>query len=172
MRKIIPILAIAGLLFSGVALAKVDRVSGGYGPWNVMGTYKWLVLGTYEHDMVITTQNPDGTFSGTGGYPAGHSPYNLPGETTETITGHVVGNQITFTTTYAGWPYSVTVSGTIAPDGTMSGTDPWEWHTTSGVAIHTLMYKNHGQYVRSQTDRKEAAHSRIGMPIKSKGHTK
>jgi len=103
-----------------------------YTPTSVKGTWKWLVLGTYEHDMVITTQNPDGTFSGTGGYPAG-GPY----QTTETITGQVTGNNITFTTTYSG-PYnpgySVTVSGTITSDGSMSGISPWEWHTTAGHA--------------------------------------
>lgn len=106
--------------------------------WNVTGTYQWLVLGTYAHDMVITIQNPDGTFSGTGGYPAGSSPYTADGQTPETITGQVEGNTITFTTIYAG-PYnpgySVTVSGTIAADGSMSGTSPWEWHTTSGNAV-------------------------------------
>lgn len=99
---------------------------------NVVGTYTWLVLGTYAHDLFITTQNPDGTFTGTGGYPAG-GPY----QTTENVTGQVVGTTITFTVTYLG-PYSpgysVTVSGTIAPDGSMSGTLPWEWHTTSGAA--------------------------------------
>ena len=108
-----------------------------YTPFNIKGTYKWLVLGTYEHDMIIDTQNPDGTFSGTGGYPAGSSPYTLSGQTSETITGQVMGNQIdiTFTTTYLG-PYnpgySATVSGIIASDGSMSGTSPWEWHTTFG----------------------------------------
>jgi len=108
-----------------------------YVPLDVTGTYTWLVLGTYEHDLVIDTQNPDGTFSGTGGYPAGNAPYNLAGQTSETITGQVIGNQITFTTTYVG-PYnpgySATVSGTIAADASMSGNSPWEWHTTSGAA--------------------------------------
>jgi len=107
--------------------------------WDVTGTYRWLVLSTYDHDLVITTQNPDGTFSGTGGYPAGSSPYTDPGQTSETITGQVIENQITFTTTYAGWPYSVTVLGTIAHDGSMSGTSPWEWHTTSGAATSTMI---------------------------------
>jgi len=106
--------------------------------WNVTGTYQWLVLDTYAHDMVITSQNPDGTFSGTGGYPAGSSPYTALGQTPETITGQVTGNTITFTTTYAG-PYnpgySVTVSGISADDGSMSGTSPFEWHTTSGKAV-------------------------------------
>lgn len=108
-----------------------------YTPTNVKDTYTWLVLGTYEHDLVIDVQNPDGSFSGYGGYPAGAYPYDQPGETTETITGQVTGNQITFTTTYAG-PYNpgytATAVGTIASDGSMSGTNPWEWHTTSGAA--------------------------------------
>ncbi len=109
--------------------------------WNVVGTYKWLVLDTYEHDMVITNQNSDGTFSGIGGYPARGFPYGGADQTTETITGKVIGNQITFTTTYAG-PYNpgytATVSGTIAPDGLMSGTSPWEWHTTAGAATKSI----------------------------------
>jgi len=108
-----------------------------YTPTDVKGTYTWLVKDTYSHDLVIDTQNPDGTFLGTGGYPSGHSPYTESGETSEIITGHFTGNQITFTTKYSG-PYnpnySATVSGTIAADGTMSGNLPWEWHTTSGNA--------------------------------------
>lgn len=102
-------------------------------PINVVGTWKWLVLETYEHDLVITHENPDGTFVGTGGYPAGASTY----DTSENITGQVVGNTISLTTTYNG-PYNpgytVTVTGTINPDGTMSGNSPWEWHTTAGHA--------------------------------------
>jgi len=106
--------------------------------WDVSGTYTWLVLGTYSHDMTIV-MNPDGSFAGTGGYPAGADPYL----TSETITnGQVTGDTITFTTTYNG-PYnpgySVTLTGTIAPDGTMSGTSPWEWHTTSGVAKEVVV---------------------------------
>jgi hypothetical protein len=108
-----------------------------YTPQSVVGTYKWLVLGTYEHDLIITAQNTDGSFTATGGYPAGSSPYNLPGETPEVITGgQVTGNQITFTTTYTG-PYapgySAIVSGIIAGDGSMSGNSPVEWHTTVGT---------------------------------------
>ncbi|MDP2708544.1 MAG: hypothetical protein Q8O93_00615 [bacterium] len=111
-------------------------LSNGYekhSPLNLVGSYRWLILGTYEHDLIITEQNPDGTFTGTGGYPAGASTYL----TTETITGQITGNQISFTATYLG-PYNpgytASVSGTIAPDGTMSGSSPWEWHTTSGQA--------------------------------------
>lgn len=107
--------------------------------WNVVGTWKWLVLGTYEHDLVITSQNADGTFTGYGGFPAGFPPYTDAGQTPETITnGQVIGDQITFTTTYIG-PYnpgySVTVTGTINPDGKITGTSPWEWHSTFGQAV-------------------------------------
>ncbi|MEK7585236.1 MAG: ice-binding family protein [Patescibacteria group bacterium] len=106
--------------------------------WNAEGSYQWLVADTYAHDLTITTQNPDGTFTGVGGYPAGSAPYTADGQTAEVITGQVVGNTITFTTTYAG-PlnpgYSVEVSGVIATDGSMSGLLPLEWHTLSGNAV-------------------------------------
>jgi len=45
-----------------------------YTPPSVEGLWIWTVLGTYVHDITITTQNPDGSFSGTGGWPSG-SPY-------------------------------------------------------------------------------------------------
>lgn len=107
--------------------------------WNVVGTWKWLVLGTYEHDLVITSQDSEGNFTANGGYPAGSFPYTSPGQTPELITnGKVIGNQITFTTTYAG-PYnpgySATVTGTINSDGTIIGTSPVEWHSTLGTAV-------------------------------------
>ena len=114
---------------------------------DIRGTYKWLVTGRIlQHDMIITTQNSDGTFSGTGGYPAGCYPYTLPGETAETITGQIMGDQInvTFTTTYSG-PlnpgYVLTFSGTVGPDGSMSGknmSNTWEWTTTEGHAKYVV----------------------------------
>jgi len=107
--------------------------------WNVVGSWKWLVLGIYEHDLIIEIQSPDGTFAAYGGYPADNNPYTSPGQTPELITnGKVIDNQITFTTTYLG-PYnpgySVTVTGTINPDGTITGTGPWAWHSTFGKAV-------------------------------------
>ncbi len=105
--------------------------------WNAVGTYQWMASGIYSHDLVITSQNTDGTFVGTGGYPAGSMPYTATGQTPETITGQVTGDNITLTTTYTGpynSGYSATLVGTIAADGTMSGTAPFEWHTTSGKA--------------------------------------
>jgi len=134
------------LSYIGSGAWLTNHMSGSYdnenNKWNVVGTWKWLVLGKYEHDLVITSQNPDGTFTATGGYPAGSYPYTSSGQTPEVITnGKVEGDQITFTTTYSG-PYnpgySVTVIGTINPDGTITGISPWEWHSTLGTAVKNI----------------------------------
>lgn len=106
--------------------------------WDVTGTYVWDVLnGAYLHDFTITTQNLDGTFVGTAGYPAGGAPYIDPNETTETVTGQVVGNTITFTVIYQG-PYApnstFTMTGTIDSNGHISGTNPWNWQLTGDTA--------------------------------------
>ncbi len=173
MRKIIPILAIFGLLFSGVALAKVDRISDD--SLNVTGDWvlTFVYSGSWNHDIHIAIQNPDGTFSGTGGYPAG-GPYSI----TETITGMIDGNNITIHSSYDSSAYTYDAVGVIATDGSMSGTlttnegQVGPWSAPAGTITHeTETYKNHGQYVKSQEDKQEAAHSRIGMPEQSKGHT-
>ncbi|MFA6588258.1 MAG: hypothetical protein WCT08_04255 [Patescibacteria group bacterium] len=130
MKKIISGIATGAILF----LFCLPIPSSAYSPnWDVTGTYEWVVLGSYHHDVTITNQLSDGTFTGTAGYPAGSAPYNLPGQTTETITGYVDGNNISLTTTYAG-PYNpgytVTVSGTIDGTGHISGNVPWAWYMT------------------------------------------
>ena len=105
-----------------------------YTPKSVLGTWKWTVLGTYVHDITIDSQNSDGTFSGTGGWPTGSNPY----QTSEIITGQIVGNNVTFTTTYLGpynLGYTVTVTGTINPDGSISGSSPWSWYTSAGTVV-------------------------------------
>ncbi len=93
--------------------------------WNLVGTHEWVVLNTYHHDITITSQDVNGNFIGTGSYPAGE-----PSQTTETITGNITGNTISFTTLYAG-PYNPgyteTATGTIASDGSISGSNPWTW---------------------------------------------
>ena len=133
--------------------------------------------GNYDHVMSVINQNPDGSFSGTGAYPAGGSYTH-----TWTVTGEVNGDNISFHIVYlTGNPgYEAWVNGTIASDRTMSGTwyatgqpGPYEWRSISGAATReTITYKNHGQYVRSQENKQEAAQSRIGMPVQSKGHEK
>ena len=85
--------------------------------WSIVGDYTWNYAG-YIHDLFITLQNPDGTFSGTGGYPADALVY----ETGEIITGTISGSTITLTTVYTGplrIPYTLTVNGIIDSDGTV-----------------------------------------------------
>lgn len=178
MKKIIfsGILLVSLLIFVIPVSAKVDRVSDGYGSWNVTGD--WILTfvygGNWDHDIHITTQNSDGTFNGTGGYPAG-GPYLI----TETITGIMSGNNITIHSVYDGSTYSYDAVGTIETDGSMSGTlttnagqiGPWSAPIGSATR-EVITYKNHGQYVKSQENKEEAAQSRIGMPIQSMGHIK
>ena len=121
-------------------------LANGYTPyvftgWNVVGTWVLrLILGAnWDHDIIINIQS-NGTFSGTGGWPAG-GPYII----TETVTGtiDVMSGAVKIHSLYnTGYTYDAI--GTIAPDGTMSGT--WgnvgqgyghPWHSTSGNAIKT-----------------------------------
>jgi hypothetical protein len=143
-------------MFSGIVAADTNSSNSSGTPnsmWDVRGSYTWLLTGTaaegtWSHDLAITGEYADGTFTGYGGLPAGNSPYVNKGETSETITGQVVGDQITIITTYSG-PYNpgytATFSGTIAPDGTMSGNSPWEWHTTSGAAQQSTSWAHQKQ---------------------------
>ena len=95
--------------------------------WNVEGDWVIRVYygATYDHDFTFTAVQTGGTFEGTGGYPASGPPYVY----TETVTGTVTGNTIDFVSTYntGYWWHAV---GTIAPDGTMSGT----WTSSTGQA--------------------------------------
>ena len=109
-----------------------------YTPRSIKGSWVWAVLGTYFHDVTITQQNSDGTFSGTAGYPTLGYPWTSPNETTETITGTIVGNTFSMTTVYNG-PYNpgytVTAVGTIQSNGSIIGTSPWAWSAPAGTII-------------------------------------
>ncbi len=95
----------------------------------------------YSHDMFLTQDSSD-NLSGNGGYPAG-GPFSYAW----TIdSGTVVGNTINISMHYTlGAVCTMTMTGTIAPSGTMSGT--WadncggprtgDWTTTSGLASLT-----------------------------------
>jgi hypothetical protein len=101
-------------------------------------------LGTgYPHDMTLT-QAADGTLTGNGGNPVGANVY-----TWVLTSGTVSGDMIHFTANYTATPDAVTpqttmhVVGTIASDGTMSGTwsDNYQggvrsgsWTSTTGTA--------------------------------------
>jgi hypothetical protein len=111
-----------------------NHMTGTYdGDWNVVGDWvlEFDYLGRlYIHDMTIT----DNTFTGTGGYPTG-APYT----TTWTVTGVVDGDSVDMTINYDNSSYFVHAVGTIATDGTMSGT--WSnnsqsgtWTSTDGIA--------------------------------------
>ncbi len=64
----------------------------------------------YNHDMFITTQNMDGTFSGTGGYPAGES-YSIEWTVEGTLRNGNVDMMISYPSGY--WAHDV---GTISAD--------------------------------------------------------
>jgi hypothetical protein len=108
--------------------------------WN-LASDEWVLtfdyMGTdYVHDMTVTDQT-DGTFTGTGGYPSGGTLYAI----TWDVTGEVEGNNVSFRIDYdSPSTYYVEAVGTIAADGTMSGS--WDsnvgqsgtWESTDGIA--------------------------------------
>jgi len=85
----------------------------------------------------------------------------------------------------AAHPYKIIVSNTApTTPSTPAGKDQCKkggWKTFTDPSFKNqgqcVSYvngraNNHGQYVKSQENKKEAAQSRIGMPAQSKGHTK
>ncbi len=108
------------LAFSGTKLAEAAAPN-----WNASGSYviNMEYLGTqYPHDMSLT-QDGSGNLTGNGGSPAGANTY-----TWVITSGSVSGDSISFTANYTATADAVTpqtvlnVTGTIAPDGTISGT--------------------------------------------------
>ena len=103
--------------------------------WDITGDWvlEFDYLGTlYIHDMTVT----DNAFTGTGGYPASGPPYSI----TWTVAGTINGNNIEMTINYDSSSYYVDVVGTIASDGTMSGTwgnlgQSGTWCSSSGNAV-------------------------------------
>lgn len=122
-------------------------LSNGYEPyvytgWNIVGTWvlRLILGGNWDHDITINVQS-DGTFSGIGGWPAG-GPYSI----TEVVTGNidVMSGDVTFHSDYNSSGYWYDAMGTIASNGTMSGT--WgndsqgyghSWLSISGNAVET-----------------------------------
>ena len=134
------------VLASVAVLAFVLPVAAANYSWDTSGEY--VIAMEYQgsdndHDVTLM-QDASGNLTGNGGSPAGNNTYLW------TITdGTVTGNSIEFTADYtatadAVYPQTtLTVEGTIANDGTMSGTwsDNYEgdhrsgtWMTTSGDA--------------------------------------
>ena len=117
---------------------------GDYPEWYLTGD--WVLAfeygNLYIHDMTVTDQTA-GTFSGTGVWQ--DNPLY-----TWTVVGSVIGDGVSFTIDYdptnPNPDYQVSVSGTIASDGTMSGS--WSsnmgqsglWESTEGNAWKVPMY--------------------------------
>jgi hypothetical protein len=80
----------------------------------------FVLGGTYNHDVFLT--NTGGALTGNGGYPVG-GPYSY---TWDIISGAVAGNTIDFDAVYTSANEALGtlmhVTGTIQPDGTVSGT--------------------------------------------------
>lgn len=125
-------------------------LSNGYTPyvdtgWSIVGD--WVIrlhygAGIYDHDIFINVQS-DGTFSGTGGYPASMDyPYSYPYNETVIGTINVMTGAVTIHSVYQNG-YAYDAAGTIAPDGTMSGTwhgtgqPTYSWESISGHAVKT-----------------------------------
>jgi hypothetical protein len=113
--------------------------------WSVVGT--WVLRlhyggSTFDHDVVIDVQE-NGEFTGTGGYPASaEPPYSYPYNETVSGTINVMTGEITLHSDYQNTYYYDAI-GTIASDGTMSGTwhgvnqPTYTWESISGQAVKT-----------------------------------
>ncbi len=125
--------------------------------WNVNGSYTFNFMLTgdptvYTHDATISNENAAGNYNISGGYPAG-GPYQFAWAGTGHLSGNTVTNSIDYS---AGAPGThMDMTGTVAPDGTMSGT--WSdnynggnrtgtWSTASGAATQVFGCKGDGKF--------------------------
>lgn len=122
----------------------------------------------YAHTLNTVSQDVNGDLTGTG-------TYDVNTGYTWDLVGNIDGDNIIFTITYTGIAAGTVYNsgGVIAADGSIDGTvdNNCQYFSMSSDAA-TRFEGNHGQYVKSQDDKKGAAQSRIGMPVQSKGHTR
>ena len=111
--------------------------------WNIAGNWVISVYygDTYDHDYTVSVVTCCEDYEATGGYPATGPPYSI----VEDARFWVVGDTVEFHSYYGAYDdptvYNWYGIGTIASDGTMSGT--WEssagqvglWESTSGQAV-------------------------------------
>jgi hypothetical protein len=127
---------------------------------------QWTNVWTHTYNVTLNPCDP-GSFSGTGTLTGTlNGPY--PG--TETITGHLDGNTISFTATRSidNVEYSLSnapLDGSTVTLATSTPQVPWplEFKVSNKMGDFSN-YRNHGEYV-SQGGTADAAHSCIGMPI-------
>ena len=128
--------------------------------WNFEGAYTFdfeYLDGHYVHDAVITNQ-VGGDYDIAGGYPAGGS-YSYEWVGTGTVSGSSLTNDVDYTVGAVGT--HMDMLGTIAPDGTMSGT--WTdnyggpirggtWESASGAATLSCSGKGTFHYSDANGD--------------------
>ena len=149
MKKIISWLSALAIAFGSLAYALPAQAV--VPAWDVTDTYvvAFQLTGdptVYAHDAFLT-QDSLGNITGNGGYLAGSPPYSYDWNITS---GSISGSTINLTILYdVGAPDTVMhMTGTVAPDGTMSG--DWDddfggprtgtWATTSGNAASLVVY--------------------------------
>ncbi len=129
-------------------------------PWNVNGTYTFdfeYLGGHYVHDAIISNQLANGNYDIAGGYPAG-GPFTYAWNGTGHVAGTTVTNSVDYTVGAPGTHMNMT--GTIASNGTMSGT--WTdnfggtrngtWTTASGAATAVFGCKGDGEFQYSDAN--------------------
>lgn len=179
MKKILYSLSILAIAFGMTTAASANAETEG-GSWqlNAPETLTFTCDGNeYAHTLDTVANGTDGNLTGTGHY-------NADGNYTWDLNGTIDNDAIAFTVAYTGTNagYTIHANGTIASDGSITGTTDGNCQTFSMTAGAATLIQdedqgdhqfqdNHGQYVKSQSDKREAAHSREGMPEQSKGHT-
>jgi hypothetical protein len=120
----------------------------------------------WRHEFKVAVNPCDNTFSGTA--PTYDNGASSP-TWTENVTGSFGDNTVSFDTDPIGGGSTFKV--TNAPYGTeVPVVTNWTANEVTMIASAptfntTSNYKNHGDYVKAQPDKNDAAHSCIGMPI-------
>jgi len=168
-KKLIVAGAVAGAIMATAlpAFAKVEREEG----W-ILNPDSPIVFtcggSEYPHTLDTVSQDGGDDFSGTGTYDNGAHTWNIDGN----ISGDDLSFTIVYTTVNAGYTLN-NLDGVIAPNGSITGSVDNNCESYVMPAGSASKFEgNHGQYVRMSENKKEAAHSRLGMPSQSKGHTK
>jgi hypothetical protein len=120
----------------------------------------------WRHEFKVTVNPCDGTFEGKA--PTYDNGASTP-TWTENVTGSFGNGTVSFTTDPIGGGATFKVTnapfGTEVPVVTTWTANEVTMKASAPTFTNTSNYKNHGQYVSSQSDRDDAAHSCIGMPI-------
>jgi hypothetical protein len=162
--------AVATMAVASAASASVERYQEGtltiiaVQPEGAVG--QWQNVWTHTYDVLL---NPcDGSFAGTGEFSGTINGFY----DTETITGQLDGDTVSFTAVYDNHPISYTLSGapldsTTVTLATSLPVVDFDLEFTVDATFHAeTNYKNHGEYVKKLGGGSDAAHWCIGMPIR------